>query len=133
MPRIESRSVGGEKLDTIDVFISNRPPQYEPFIAIKLTFLDAVFLWSLVGWVLVLLGNALGALIVVVLQGSALSGLGALCRQLVVSSLFAFVLGLLVEGPMGYESMTRSLKGDWSPSLPRLQARRMVCQFVGNL
>ena len=47
----------------------------------KLTFLDTVFLVAFVIWVLVLLGNPLGALLEVVLQGSTLGGLGTLCRK----------------------------------------------------
>lgn len=90
--RTGSRSVGDGRLDRINDSLASS--QSEPHVAVKLTFLDAIFLWSLVVWVLVLLRDALGALFVVVLCGSALGGLGALCGQLAVSSASFLALGL---------------------------------------
>ena len=63
----------------------------------KLTFLDTVFLGALVIWVLLLVGDALGARLVVVLCGNTLGGLGAICRQWVVSSGLLCTWGLPAE------------------------------------
>ena len=51
----------------------------------KLTFLDTVFLGALVICVFQMPGDALGALVVVVLQGGTLGGFGALYRRQAVS------------------------------------------------
>ena len=45
----------------------------------KLTFLNTILLWSLVVWVLVLLCDALGALVEMVFVTDALGGAGAFC------------------------------------------------------
>ena len=52
--------------------------------------------------VLVLLGDALGALFIVVFCGGTLSGLGAFCRREVVSSVLLCCVGALCNRPSGY-------------------------------
>lgn len=82
-----------------------------------LTFLDAVFLWPLVIWVLVLSGDALGALVVVVLQWGTLGGFGAFCRVGCQQSVLLQLLSLRWVWP---DRMRFSIETEWHRGLRAL-------------